>query len=61
MGSFLTIPEAAVALGVTRRMVQEAVARGVLPVRRDNELNWRVDVTDGQNAPRHRLLHHPAG
>ncbi|MEM9009644.1 MAG: helix-turn-helix domain-containing protein [Pseudomonadota bacterium] len=41
---FLTVAEAAERLGVSRRRVREAIARGLLPARRDNELAWRVDV-----------------
>ncbi|QBF32005.1 hypothetical protein CFI11_12345 [Thalassococcus sp. S3] len=46
---FLTVDEAAEVLGQSRLRVREAVARGLLESRRDNEGRLRVDIPD---APR---------
>lgn len=41
---FLPAAEAAERLGVSRLKVREAISKGVLPARRDNEGRWRVDI-----------------
>ena len=43
--SFLSLAEAAARLGVSRLKLREAIAKGVVPARRDNEGRWRVDLT----------------
>jgi len=45
--TFLTVDEAAERLGLTRLRVREAVARGLLSARRDNEGRMRIDLPDG--------------
>ncbi len=45
--TFLTVDEAAERLGLTRLRVREAVARGLLPARRDNEGMMRIDLPEG--------------
>lgn len=47
---FLTVQEAARALGQSRLRVREAVARGLLKARRDNEGRLRIDLTDDPQA-----------
>ncbi|MEM8728447.1 MAG: hypothetical protein AAGF79_00905 [Pseudomonadota bacterium] len=47
--TFLTVEEAAATLGTSRLRVREAVARGLLTSRRDNEGRLRVDVPLGQD------------
>lgn len=42
---FLPIGEAARLLGLSRMRLREAIAKGVLPARRDNEGRLRVDLT----------------
>ncbi len=44
---FLTVEEAAQKLGQSRLRVREAVARGLLKARRDNEGRLRVDLPEG--------------
>lgn len=44
--AFLTVEEAATQLGVSRLRVREAVARGLLASRRDNQGHLRVDLPD---------------
>ena len=43
--SFLPLSEAAERLGLSRLKLREAIAKGVLPARRDNQGDWRVDLT----------------
>lgn len=43
--TFLSLAEAAGVLGVSRLKLREAIAKGLLPARRDNEGRWRVDLT----------------
>lgn len=43
--SFLPLTEAADRLGISRLKLREAIAKGVLPARRDNQGDWRVDLT----------------
>ncbi len=42
---FLPLAEAATRLGVSRLKLREAIAKGVVPARRDNEGRWRVDLS----------------
>lgn len=42
---FLPLSEAAARLGVSRLRLREAIARGVVPARRDNEGRWRADLS----------------
>jgi hypothetical protein len=48
---FLTVQEAAEKLGKSRLRVREAVARGILPARRDNEGRLRVDLPNRPHLP----------
>jgi methyl-accepting chemotaxis protein len=41
---FLPLTEAAARLGVSRLKLREAIAKGVIVARRDNEGRWRVDL-----------------
>ncbi|MEL6234251.1 MAG: hypothetical protein AAFR46_07565 [Pseudomonadota bacterium] len=41
---FLPLAEAAARLGISRLKLREAVAKGLLPARRDNRGRWRVDL-----------------
>ena len=41
---FLLLGEAALRLGVSRLKLREAIAKGVVAARRDNEGRWRVDM-----------------
>lgn len=41
---FLPLAEAAARLGLSRLKLREAIAKGVIPARRDNEGRWRVDM-----------------
>jgi hypothetical protein len=43
--TFLPLAEAAGLLGVSRLKLREAIAKGLLPARRDNEGRWRADLT----------------
>jgi methyl-accepting chemotaxis protein len=45
--SFLPLAEAATALGISRLKLREAIAKGVIPARRDNEGRLRVDLDSG--------------
>lgn len=45
---FLTVEDAAQKLGQSRLRVREAVARGLLKARKDNEGRLRVDLPEGQ-------------
>lgn len=49
--AFLTVDEAAARLGTSRLRVREAVARGLLASRRDNEGRLRVDLPDSLRLP----------
>ena len=49
---FLPLTEAAERLGVSRLKLREAIAKGVFPARRDNEGEWRVDLTGVQDFDR---------
>jgi excisionase family DNA binding protein len=42
---FLTLADAADRLGLSRLKLREAIAKGVIAARRDNEGRWRVDLT----------------
>ncbi|NCO85761.1 MAG: hypothetical protein GW886_03930 [Rhodobacterales bacterium] len=42
--SFLPLAEAAARLGISRLKLREAIAKGAVPARRDNEGRWRVDL-----------------
>ena len=42
--SFLPLTEAAERLGISRLKLREAIAKGVVPARRDNQGDWRVDL-----------------
>jgi hypothetical protein len=42
---FLPLAEAAARLGISRLKLREAIARGLIPARRDNEGRWRADMT----------------
>jgi chromosome segregation ATPase len=42
---FLPLAEAAARLGVSRLKLRDAIARGLIPARRDNEGRWRADMT----------------
>jgi len=42
---FLPLAEAAARLGVSRLKLREAIAKGVVPARRDNEGRWRADLS----------------
>ena len=52
---FLPLDEAARVLGVSRLTVRDAVARGVVPGRRDNQGRLRVDLGEGAEALLERL------
>jgi len=41
---FLSLAEAAGRLGLSRLKLREAIAKGVIPARRDNQGRWRVDL-----------------
>jgi hypothetical protein len=43
--SFLGLTEAADRLGISRLKLREAIAKAVVPARRDNLGEWRVDLT----------------
>jgi hypothetical protein len=49
---FLTVDKAALVLGQNRLRVREAIARGQLQARRDNEGRMRVDLTDLSHVPK---------
>ncbi len=49
--AFLTVEEAALRLGTSRLRVREAVARGMLSARRDNEGRLRVDLPERGHLP----------
>ena len=49
---FLTVDKAALILGQNRLRVREAIARGQLQARRDNEGRMRVDLTDLSHVPK---------
>lgn len=42
---FLPLTEAADLLGISRLKLREAIAKGVVAARRDNQGEWRVDLT----------------
>ncbi len=42
---FLPLATAAARLGVSRLKLREAIARGLIPARRDNEGRWRADLS----------------
>jgi hypothetical protein len=42
---FLPLAEAAARLGVSRLKLRQAIARGAIPARRDNEGRWRADLS----------------
>jgi hypothetical protein len=42
---FLPLTEAAERLGLSRLKLREAIAKGVVQARRDNQGDWRVDLT----------------
>ena len=43
---FLHIAEAARALGVSRMVLREGIAKGLIAARRDNEGHFRIDLSD---------------
>ena len=43
--SFLPLTDAAERLGISRFELREAIAKAVVPARRDNLGDWRVDLT----------------
>jgi myosin heavy subunit len=43
---FLHISQAASALGVSRMVLREGIAKGLIAARRDNEGNFRIDLAD---------------
>ena len=49
--AFLTVADAAERLGTSRLRVREAVARGLIEARRDNEGRLRVDLPDSLRLP----------
>lgn len=49
--SFLPLAEAAERLSISRLKLREAIANGAVPARRDNQGEWRVDLTDIQSFP----------
>lgn len=50
--SFLPLAEAAERLGLSRLKLREAIAKGVVPARRDNQGEWRVDLTTATDLTR---------
>ncbi len=48
---FLPLAEAATRLGVSRLKLREAIAKGVVQARRDNEGRWRVDLSSTVPSP----------
>lgn len=57
---FLPLAEAARRLGVSRLKLREAIAKGVIPARRDNEGRWRADLSAAPPDLPAALAHHAA-
>ena len=50
---FLPLTEAADRLGISRLKLREAIAKGLIAARRDNQGDWRVDLTKVSVLPSH--------